>query len=133
MMLDSTQRFQEPLTKERLFGWHGAMFPTGRSGLREITVAAWRSGTMEAISGPIGKEQVHFEAPLADRLEDEMRLFLHWFNKVDEVDLVIKAAVAHFWFVTIHLFDDGNGRIARAIADMCLARADGVRERFYSM
>ncbi len=133
MMLDATQRYQEPLTKERLFGWHGAMFPTGRSGLREITVAAWRSGTMEVISGPIGKEQVHFEAPLAGRLENEMQLFLHWFNNIDEVDPVIKAAVAHFWFVTIHPFDDGNGRIARAIADMCLARADGVRERFYSM
>jgi Fic family protein len=133
MMLDATQRYYEPLTKERLFAWHGAMFPTGRSGLREITVAAWRSGTMEVISGPIGKEKVHFEAPTADRLENEMRLFCQWFNEFEHIDPVLKAGVAHFWFVTIHPFDDGNGRIARAIVDMCLARADGVRQRFYSM
>jgi Fic family protein len=136
MMLDATQRFDQPLTEERLFGWHGALFPTGRAGMRRITVGAWRpseAGPMRVVSGPIGRERVHFEAPGADRLGSEMGAFLGWFNGSDTVDPVLRAGVAHFWFVTIHPFEDGNGRIARAIADMALARADGTGERFYSM
>lgn len=136
MMLDATQRFEEPLTAERLFGWHAALFPTGRSGMGRITVGAWRraeAGPMRVVSGPIGREKVHFEAPGAGRLDAEMTAFLTWFNSPSAIDPVLKAGVAHFWFVTIHPFEDGNGRIARAIADMALARADGMRERFSSM
>ena len=136
MMLDATQKFTEPVTAERLFGWHACLFPTGRSGMQTITVGGWRTsqaGPMQVVSGPIGKERVHFEAPSADRLDQEMAGFLQWFGKISGVDPVIKAALAHFWFVTIHPFEDGNGRIGRAIADMALARADGTPERFYSM
>lgn len=136
MMLDATQRHAEPLTADRLFGWHAALFPTGRSGLRRITVGAWRpaeAGPMQVVSGPIGHERVHFEAPEANRLDLEMTRFLEWFNRAGDLDPVLKAALAHFWFVTIHPFEDGNGRIARAIADMTLARADGSKDRFYSM
>lgn len=136
MMLDATQRYAEPLTEERLFGWHAALFPTGRSGLQRITVGAWRpteAGPMQVVSGPIGRERVHFEAPKADRLAAEMKSFLDWFNQSQEIDAVVKAALAHLWFVTIHPFEDGNGRIARAIADMALARADGSKDRYYSM
>ena len=136
MMLDATRKYGEPLTRERLFGWHAALFPTGRSGLRKITVSAWRpseAGPMQVVSGPIGREKVHFEAPEAERLPGEMKDFLEWFNAEPSTDSVIKAALAHFWFVTIHPFEDGNGRIARAIADLALARADGTSERFYSM
>ncbi len=136
MLLDATQHFDKPLTAERLFGWHAALFPTGRSGLRKIAVGTWRSdrtGAMQVVSGPIGKEIVHFEAPAASRLAAEMTRFLEWFNASPELDPIIKAGIAHFWFVTIHPFEDGNGRIARAIADMMLARADTNKERFYSM
>lgn len=136
MMLDATQRYQAPLTQERLFSWHRALFPTASSGLRHITVGAWRPaevGPMQVVSGPIGRERVHFEAPAAERLDKEMQVFLYWFNHAKNIDFILKAAVAHFWFVTIHPFEDGNGRIARAIVDMCLSRADGVAERFYSM
>jgi Fic family protein len=136
MMLDATQNYQDSLTKERLFGWHAALFPTGRSGLRTISVGSWRddrSGPMQVVSGPIGKESVHFEAPAADRLSVEMSLFLDWFNGPTAGDPVLKAALAHLWFVTIHAFDDGNGRIARAIADMALARSEQSPQRFYSM
>ncbi|MBK8177359.1 MAG: Fic family protein [Planctomycetes bacterium] len=136
VMLDATGDFQATLTKRRLFDWHAALFPTGRSGMGRITVGAWRkadSGPMQVVSGPMGKERVHFEAPESGRLEQEMANFLAWFNGPGPVDPVLKAAVAHFWFVTIHPFDDGNGRIARAIAEMALSRADGTRERFYSM
>lgn len=136
MMLDATRHSSQPLTADRLFGWHAALFPTGRSGLRRITVGAWRSaeaGAMQVISGPMGRERVHFEAPEAGRLPAEMDAFLEWFNAPPTMDPVIKAGVAHFRFVTIHPFEDGNGRIARAIADMALARADGQPERFYSM
>jgi Fic family protein len=136
MMLDATQNFDLPLTAERLFGWHAALFPTGRSGMHRITVAAWRddkSGPMRVVSGPMGKERVHFQAPDAERLEAEMERFLHWFNRPSDIDPVLKSALAHFWFVTIHPFDDGNGRIARAIADMVLSQADGSKDRFYSM
>lgn len=136
MMLDATRHFDQPLTAERLFGWHTALFPTGRNGLRRITVGSWRPPDVEpmrVVSGPIGREHVHFEAPDATRLIGEMDSFLEWFNASPGMDPVIKAGVAHFRFVTVHPFEDGNGRIARAIADMALARADGRPERFYSM
>lgn len=136
MMLDATQNFKKPLTKERLFAWHASLFPTGRSGMYKITVGDWRDnekGPMQVVSGAMGKEKVHFEAPEAKRLEKEMTLFLKWLNKKDGLDAVIKSAIAHFWFVSIHPFDDGNGRIARAIADMHLTKADGDQQRFYSM
>jgi Fic family protein len=136
MMLDATRKYDEPLTRERLFGWHAALFPTGRSGMRNIAVGAWRppeAGTMQVVSGALGREKVHFEAPDAARVPYEMAAFLRWFNTASSTDPVIKAALAHFRFVTVHPFEDGNGRIARAIADMALARADGVAERFYSM
>lgn len=136
MMLDATQTFSKPLTKDRLFGWHAALFPTGRSGMHKITVGGWRTlsaGPMQVVSGPIGGEKVHFEAPSADRLEKEMQLFLHWFENAHHIDPILKAGIAHLWFVSIHPFEDGNGRIARAISDMALARADGIPDRFYSL
>lgn len=136
MMLNATQKYGEPLTRERLFAWHAALFPTGYSGMRKITVGAWRTmeaGPMQVVSGGIGREKVHFEAPAALKLDDEVNAFLQWFNALPSIDPVLKAALAHFWFVTIHPFEDGNGRIARAIADMALARADGTATRFYSM
>ena len=135
MMLDATQQFDLELTAERLFGWHAALFPTGRSGMNPIVVGRWRPDgePMQVVSGPMGKETVHFQAPEADLLEVEMTKFLAWFNEPPATDPVLKAGVAHFWFVTIHPFEDGNGRIARAIADMALARADGTKDRFYSM
>lgn len=136
MMLDATQKFSEPLTDERLFGWHAALFPTGRSGMTRIVVGAWRddkTGPMQVISGPFGKEKVHYEAPAAEHLDAEMKAFLDWFNDGDDIDPVQKAGLAHLWFVTIHPFDDGNGRIARAIADMALARSEDSPQRFYSM
>ena len=137
MMLDATREFEQPLTKERLFDWHASLFPTGRSGMRQIKVGAWRpaeAGPMQVVSGPVGREKVHFEAPAAERIETDMARFLAWLNALaDTLDPVLKAGIAHFWFVTIHPFEDGNGRIARAIADMELARADGTKDRFYSM
>ncbi len=136
MMLDATQKFSKPLTKDRLFDWHAALFPTGRSGMYKITVGCWRTeeaGAMQVISGAMGKEKIHFEAPNAKRLEKEMKTFLMWFENKSELDAVLKAGIAHLWFVTIHPFEDGNGRIARAIGDMALARADGTADRFYSL
>jgi Fic family protein len=136
MMLDATQQYDEPLTAERLFGWHASLFPTGRSGMHRITAGAWRDDRgerMQVVSGPVGRQRVHFEAPVAGRLDDEMRRFLEWFNGAAKMEPVLKAALAHLWFVTIHPFDDGNGRIARAIADMSLARSEGSSQRFYSM
>lgn len=136
LMLDATQNYAEPLSAERLHGWHAALFPSGRSGMHPITVGAWRpasAGAMQVVSGPIGKEKVHYEAPAAGRLDEEMAAFLEWFESDAPIDPVIKAGLAHFWFVTIHPFEDGNGRIARAIADLALTRADGSRQRFYSM
>lgn len=136
MMLDATQNYHKPLTQERLFGWHAALFPNGRSGMFKIKVAAWRDhekGPMQVVSGAMGKERVHYEAPDAGRLAKEMKVFLKWFNSSVTTDLVLKSAIAHFWFVSIHPFDDGNGRIARAIADMVLAKADADKQRFYSM
>ena len=136
MMLDATQNYAAHLTEERLFGWHAALFPTGYSGLRRIVTGAWRTkeaGPMQVVSGPMGREFVHFEAPTADRVPDEMRAFLKWFNEPEGGDPVLNAAIAHLWFVTIHPFEDGNGRIARAIADMALARSENSPQRFYSM
>lgn len=136
MMLDATQGFSQPLTKHRLFDWHAALFPTGRSGMHKIIVGGWRTieaGPMQVVSGPIGKENIHFEAPSADCVEEEMQKFLVWFNNSHDLDPVIKAGIAHLWFVTIHPFEDGNGRIGRAIGDMALARADGISHRFYSL
>jgi Fic family protein len=136
MMLDATQHFSTPLTDERLYGWHAALFPTGRSGMQKIIAGAWRDdrhGPMQVVSGPIGRERVHYQAPAAGVLPGEMARFLTWFNACQELDPVLKAALAHLWFVTIHPFDDGNGRIARAIADMALARSEQSAQRFYSM
>ena len=139
MMLDATRHYDQPLTAERLFAWHASLFPTGRSGLRGIRVGAWRddrTGPMQVVSGPIGRERVHFEAPAAKRLDREMTAFVAWFNDDDrsaDIDAVLKAGLAHLWFVTVHPFDDGNGRIARAIADLVLARSEHSPQRFYSM
>lgn len=136
MMLDATQRYDQPLTEERLFTWHASLFPTGRSGGQRITVGAWRedrTSPMQVVSGPVGRERVHFEAPAAARLPDDMRHFIDWFNGDATTEAVLKAAEAHLWFVTVHPFDDGNGRIARAIADMALARSERSAQRFYSM
>ncbi len=136
MMLDATQRCHEPLTSDRLFDWHAALFPSGRSGMYKINVATWRNdenGPIQVVSGALGNEKIHFEAPAATKLDTEMRRFLEWFNSNLEMDLILKAAVAHLWFVTIHPFDDGNGRMARAITDMLLAQSDKTSQRFYSM
>ena len=137
MTLDATQNFSKPLSDERLFSWHGALFPTGRSGMRRIIVGAWRKdadGPMQVVSGPIGKERVHYQAPAASLLKREMSELLLWVNDAeDRTDAVLRAALAHLWFVTIHPFDDGNGRIARAIADWALARSENSSQRFYSM
>ena len=136
MMLDATQNFGKPLTRERLFSWHASLFPTGYSGMSKIKIGAWRDdakGPMQVVSGPIGRGYVHFEAPAAHRLEKEMAVFLEWFNGDDGTDMVLRACIAHLWFVTVHPFEDGNGRIARAIADMTLARSEQSAQRFYSM
>lgn len=137
VMLDATQKFLEPLTAERLFSWHSALFPGGRSGMQKIVVGSWRDNTiddpMQVVSGPMGKEHVHFKAPDSAVLEKEMKLFLDWFNEIANTNSLIKAGIAHIWFVTIHPFDDGNGRLARTLTDMLLARSDGISKRFYSM
>ncbi len=133
MMLDATQNADKTISTGRLFSWHGALFPTGRKGLYKIDVAQWRGGDMKVLSGGIGREVVHFEAPKAERLTKEMNEFIRWFNSDSAIDPVLKAAIVHLWFVTIHPFDDGNGRIARALTDMQLSKADGVNQRFYSM
>ena len=136
MMLDATQKFQEPLTKERLFDWHASLFPTGKNGMYQLIVGDWRDdklGAMQVVSGAMGKEKVYFQAPDATQIEIEMDLFLEWFNNEKKLEPVLKAAIAHFWFVTIHPFEDGNGRIARALTDLLLSRADESSQRFYSM
>jgi Fic family protein len=136
MMLDATRHYKQPLTDERLFAWHASLFPTGRSGMTKIRAGAWRddsSGAMGIVSGPVGKEHIHYQAPPAKRLDGEMQGFLDWFNANAGIDPVLKAGLAHLWFVTIHPFDDGNGRIARAIADIALARSENSPQRFYSM
>ena len=131
--LDSTQRFHQVLTEERLLGWHAALFPTSRSGRRPITVGAWRTHPVQVVSGAIGQERVHFEGPEPPLVPGEMAAFLEWLNAPPETSEVLRAAIAHLWFVTVHPFDDGNGRIARAITNMCLARADNTPHRYYSM
>jgi len=136
VLLDATQQAEQPLTRKRLFAWHAALFPTGYSGLTKIAVGTWRPldrDTMRVVSGKHGFEHVHFEAPESSRLPSEMKRFLEWANAKEDGDAVLKAAIAHLWFVTLHPFDDGNGRIARAIADLFLTRADGLPQRFYSM
>lgn len=133
MVLDATQNFEKPLTSERLFGWHNALFQSGFSGYQKIDVAQFRAVGMKVVSGNFGREKVHFVAPSAERVPKEMELFLKWVEQENGMDLVLKAIIAHFWFVTIHPFDDGNGRIARAILDMLLARSDKSKIRFYSL
>ena len=135
VMIDATQNYMQPLTDDRLFGWHSALFPTGRSGVYKITVADWRKGLepMQVISGAMGKEKIHYQAPNSDNVPHQMNLFLDWANDNQKIDPVLKAAIAHLWFVTIHPFDDGNGRISRTITDLFLARADEIPHRFYSM
>jgi len=136
MVLDATQNYHIPLSEDRLFGWQSSLFPSGRNGMFKILTSQWRDnekGPMQVVSGAVGREIVHFEAPDASRLETEMKLFLEWFNNNQLLDPVLKSGIAHLWFVTIHPFDDGNGRIARAIADMQLARADRSLQRYYSM
>ena len=139
MMLDATGNYSQPLTSDRLFGWHSSLFPAGRSGMRKLRVGSWRNdgtGPMQVVSGPVGGERVHFEGPAAKRLDREMAAFFRWFNKGTGpavADDVLKAGLAHLWFVTIHPFDDGNGRIARAVADLALARSEHTAQRFYSM
>ena len=135
VVLDASRNFDQPLTQERLFGWHAALFPTGYSGRVRITVAGWRldvSGPMEVVSGPVGREKVHLTAPPADTLVAQTNAFLNWFNAAPVGDALIKAGLAHLWLVTLHPFDDGNGRISRAVGDMALARAEGTGNRFYS-
>ncbi len=136
MLIDATQNYTNHLTKERLCDWHYSLFPTGRSGMYKIKAGNWRSdttGPMQVVSGAMGKEKVHFEAPNSELIEKEMLLFLDWLNSNEIIEPVIKAGIAHLWFITIHPFEDGNGRISRAITDMLLARADGVSQRYYSM
>jgi Fic family protein len=133
MMLDATQKYAAPLTDERLFGWQGALFPSGRTGIHKIRTGAWREGAMQVVSGVGGNEKVHFEAPVAERVGREMAAFLNWFNGGEKIEPLIKAALAHLYFVTIHPFADGNGRIARAITEMSLARLENSAQRFYSM
>lgn len=133
MMLDATQNYQQPLTHERLYGWHAALFPTGFSGMHKIEVGQYRTGEMQIVSGAMGKEKVHYEAVAAQNVYEEMHNFLIWFNDSSHLEPLIKAAIAHFWFIIIHPFDDGNGRIARAISDMLLAQSEQSKERYYSM
>lgn len=133
MMLDATQNYRTPLDDERLFGWHSALFPTGRSGMHKIETACYRSGEMHVISGAMGKEKIHFIAPEPAQVKFEMDRFISWFNQNTKLDMVIKSAIAHFWFIIIHPFDDGNGRIARAICDSLLAHSDNSSQRFYSL
>ncbi len=133
MMLDATQRYDKLLDQERIFGWHAALFPTGWSGMHRIDIGRYRDGEMQVVSGPMGKERVHYQAPTPEIVKAEMELFLDWFNRESKIDGVLKAAIAHFWFIIIHPFDDGNGRIARAMSDMLLARSEGSSQRFYSL
>lgn len=133
MMLDATQNYLRPLDEERLYDWHAALFPTGRSGMHKINIGSYRTEEMQVVSGPMGKEKIHFQAPPPSMVKQEMNMFLNWFNQDTKQDLVIKSAIAHFWFIIIHPFDDGNGRIARAVSDLLLARSDNSPQRFYSL
>jgi Fic family protein len=133
MMLDATQNYLKPIDDERLFGWHAALFPIGRSGMNKIETGCYRSGEMQVVSGPLGKEKIHFQAPPAYQVKFEMDRFIYWLNQDTKLDMVIKSAIAHFWFIIIHPFDDGNGRLARAISDLLLAHSDNSSQRFYSL
>ena len=133
MMLDATQNYDKQLDEERLFGWHAALFPTGRSGMHKIDVGCYRKEEMQIVSGAMGKEKVHYQAPPSKHVKYEMDRFIAWFNNNTKIDLVIKSAIAHFWYIIIHPFDDGNGRIARAISDLLLARSEDSSQRFYSL
>jgi len=136
MMLDATRNYDKELNKDRLFSWHSSLFPGGYSGISKIITANWRddsTGPMQVVSGPIDKEKVHYQAPAAENIDQEMQLFFEWFNSIQDIDLVIKAGIAHIWFVTVHPFEDGNGRIARALTDMIMAQSDKQPHRFYSM
>jgi Fic family protein len=133
MMLDATQRYNNQLNHDRIFGWHASLFPTGWSGIHKIDTGRYRDGEMQVVSGPMGKEKIHFQAPSPEVVNSEMDEFLKWLNQEPKIDGVLKAAVAHFWFIIIHPFDDGNGRIARAISDMLLARSENSPQRFYSL
>lgn len=133
MLLDATQNYSKPLSDDRLFGWHNVLFPTGISGLYKIEVGKYRTGEMQVVSGAMGHEKVHYQAPQARKVPEEMARFIQWINRDDDMDEVIKAAIAHLWFVSIHPFDDGNGRITRALTDMMLARSENTGKRFYSM
>lgn len=136
MTLDAVNNFDNELNKDRLFSWHKSLFPTGHSGMYEVIKGNWRDdsqGSMQVVSGPVGRENIHFQAPAASVIEKEMELFFEWLNKENDIDLVLKAGIAHLWFVTIHPFEDGNGRITRALTDMILARSDEQSQRFYSM
>ncbi len=133
MMLDATQHYEHPLEQERILGWHAALFPTGWSGMHRIDTGRFRTHEMQVVSGPMGKEKIHFQAPQASEVNREMDAFLDWLNRNSDIDGVLKAAIAHFWFIIIHPFDDGNGRIARTISDMLLARSEESTQRFYSL
>ncbi len=133
MMLDATQKYDRPLNQERIFGWHASLFPTGWSGMHRMDTGRYRDGEMQVVSGPMGKGKVHFQAPSPKEVKKEMDVFLDWVNQETDIDGVLKAAIAHFWFIIIHPFDDGNGRIARAISDMLLARSEESSQRFYSL
>jgi Fic family protein len=133
MMLDATQNYDHPLDEERLLGWQAALFPAGRSGMHKIDTGCYRKGEIQVVSGPMGTEKVHYQGPSPNKVKHEMDIFLNWFNTYTKIDLVLKAGIAHFWFIIIHPFDDGNGRIARAISDLILARSDDTPERFYSL
>lgn len=133
MMLDATQKYNEPLDEERLFGWHAALFPTGWSGMHRIDSGSYRKGEMQVVSGPMGREKIHYQAPSHERVKQDMSVFLSWLDVETKIDSVLKAAIAHFWFIIIHPFDDGNGRIARALSDMLLARSEDSSQRFYSL
>nr|MDA3835016.1 DUF4172 domain-containing protein [Spirochaetales bacterium] len=133
MMLNATQNYNEPLNEERLFGWHAALFPTGWSGMHRVDTGCYRKGEMQVVSGPMGKEKVHYQAPSPEVVKQEMDSLLDWFNGESKLDAVLKSAIAHFWFIIIHPFEDGNGRIARALSDMLLARSEESSQRFYSL
>ena len=133
MMLDATQHYERPLDRERILGWHAALFPTGWSGMHRIDTGRFRTHEMQVVSGPMGKEKIHFQAPQASEVNREMDAFLDWLNRNSDIDGVLKAAIAHFWFIIIHPFDDGNGRVARTISDMLLARSEESTQRFYSL
>ena len=133
MMLDATLNHKKEMNQERLWSWHSYLFPDGWGSGKRVKIGHWREGSMQVVSGAIGKEKVHYEAPVAKQVKSMMQTFIEWFNQENSIDLVLKAGIAHLWFVTIHPFGDGNGRITRALTDMLLAQSDKATQRFYSM